>query len=160
MNGGRFQRTINYHSRIACCRIFWRTAFSILPRLGSWVRIPSPAPDFLKKISGLERSFGAAFCFPGLRAVVGEARGKQRDACRGAYGDRTDRSGHPSPSHLRALPCASGTIRSPTPFTLGSSPGWCRPLARMHNRRSDGHECLMCHRLSPNAPAPAAPPEP
>ena len=57
-----------------------------LPRLGSRVRIPSPAPDFLKKISGLERSFGAAFCFPGLWAGVGEALGKQPAAgCGGRW---------------------------------------------------------------------------
>ena len=53
-----------------------------LPRLGSRVRIPSPAPNFLREINGLERSFGAVFCFPALVWETGEAWGKQQEACR------------------------------------------------------------------------------
>src|SRR3984885_11085265 len=55
-----------------------------LPRLGSRVRIPSPAPKFLKEISDIVRSFGAFFCFPALACRAGEAWGKLREAgCRG-----------------------------------------------------------------------------
>ena len=50
-----------------------------LPRLGSRVRIPSPAPNFLKEISFLERSFGAVFCFPASLCETGEAWGKQQE---------------------------------------------------------------------------------
>jgi hypothetical protein len=53
-----------------------------LPRLGSRVRIPSPAPKFLKKSNRLERSFRAAFCFPARGSETGEAWGKQQEACR------------------------------------------------------------------------------
>ena len=51
-----------------------------LPRLGSRVQIPSPAPGFLREIKALERSFGASFCFPALGAGAGEAPGKQQEA--------------------------------------------------------------------------------
>jgi hypothetical protein len=44
-----------------------------LPRLGSRVRIPSPAPIFLKEIRCLERSLGAVFCFLDPSAKPGEA---------------------------------------------------------------------------------------
>jgi hypothetical protein len=65
-------------------RMLWRLKSAILPRLGSWVRIPSPAPDFLKKMKRLRRSFGAVFCFLGLACRAGEAWGKLREAsCRG-----------------------------------------------------------------------------
>jgi hypothetical protein len=37
---------------------------STLPRLGSRVRILSPAPDFLRKVSDLERSLGLYFASP------------------------------------------------------------------------------------------------
>src|SRR6266404_3967825 len=38
-----------------------------LPRLGARVRIPSPAPIFLKEIRRLERYFRAVFCSPRSR---------------------------------------------------------------------------------------------
>jgi hypothetical protein len=56
--------------------------FPTLPRLGSGVRIPSPAPKFLKKSNRLERSFRAVFCFPARVSETGEAWGKQQEACR------------------------------------------------------------------------------
>ncbi len=60
-----------------------RRRHATLPRLGSRVRIPSPAPDFLNEIIVLKRSFGAVFCFPAHRAGAGEAPGKQPASCRG-----------------------------------------------------------------------------
>jgi len=36
-------------------------AFHLLPRLGSWVRIPSPAPDFITKIKDFEAALRAVF---------------------------------------------------------------------------------------------------
>ena len=51
-----------------------------LPRLGSRVRIPSPAPNFLKEINSLERSFGAVFRFPRPGRETGEAWGKHQKA--------------------------------------------------------------------------------
>ena len=57
-------------------------AATILPRLGSRVRIPSPAPDFSREISFLERSFRAVLCFPARASETGEAWGKQQEACR------------------------------------------------------------------------------
>src|SRR5580693_826507 len=44
----------------------------------SRVRIPSPAPDFPREISFVERSFGAFFCFPAPGTKTGEAGGKQQ----------------------------------------------------------------------------------
>jgi hypothetical protein len=67
-------------------RIPWRattlfdaknSAHATWPRLGSRVRIPSPAPNFLKEINFLERPFGAVFCFPASLSKIGEAEGKQ-----------------------------------------------------------------------------------
>src|SRR5580704_1010845 len=49
-----------------------------LPRLGSRVRIPSPAPVFLKEISDFERSFGAVGRFPAPNVRAGEAWGSTR----------------------------------------------------------------------------------
>jgi len=51
-----------------------------LPRLGSRVRIPSPAPGFLKEIKKLEDALRGVFCFPDIGAKIGEAGGKQRKA--------------------------------------------------------------------------------
>src|SRR5260370_41020571 len=71
-----------------------------LPRLGSRVRIPSPAPNFLKKISDMDRSLGIAFCFPALACSAGEAWGKLREAgCRG----RTAAFGMGKAPNLRLL---------------------------------------------------------
>ena len=52
-------------------------ATTTLPRLGSRVRIPSPAPNFLDEVNGLEQFFGAFFCFPASLSEIGEAWGKQ-----------------------------------------------------------------------------------
>ncbi len=76
---------------------------NLLPSLGSRVRIPSPAPGFLKNLSRLERSSGAAFFFPSLQAMVGEALGKPPEAGRGG----------------RAARC--GTAWTPTPSPFGSA---------------------------------------
>jgi len=58
--------------------------FATLPRLGSRVRIPSPAPNFFKNINLLERPFGTILCFPAGLGEPGEAWGKRQ---------REDRSG-------------------------------------------------------------------
>jgi hypothetical protein len=52
-----------------------------LPRSGSRVRIPSPAPIFFRLINESEGSVGVFFCFPASGREAGEARGKQ--ACSG-----------------------------------------------------------------------------
>ena len=86
-----------------------------MPRLGSRVRIPSPAPDFIKELSGLERSFGAAFCFPGLWTGVGEALGKQQGA---DCGGRPNALG--TGLHSNRLPRAG--LRAPLASPIQSSP--------------------------------------
>jgi hypothetical protein len=60
----------------------------LLPRSGSRVRIPSPAPIFFKQISELKRSFGVVFCFPVSDAKAGEAGGGSR-LRRNATGSRS-----------------------------------------------------------------------
>jgi hypothetical protein len=69
-----------------------------LPRLGSRVRIPSPAPNFLEEINGLKRSSGAASCFPAPLVETGEAWGKEdrsgRTATFGICRPPMSRAGH------------------------------------------------------------------
>ena len=93
------------------CRIPPNRVTAILPRLGSWVQIPSPAPVFLNKFRGLERSFGAVFCFPAHRVGAGEAMGKQPASCCGirpaAFG-----TGDTPISHRSAQPAGSVTSTS------------------------------------------------
>jgi hypothetical protein len=72
---------------------------STLPRLESRVRIPSPAPNFLKEMIGLERSFGAVFCFPDLDDETGEAWGKQQNACCSGPADASGMGMAPKPTN-------------------------------------------------------------
>lgn len=51
-----------------------------LPRLGSGVRIASPAPVFLREIKHLANALRGVFCFPGLALESGEAGGKHEEA--------------------------------------------------------------------------------
>jgi hypothetical protein len=98
-----------------------------LPRLGSRVRIPSPAPDFLNEIRVLKRSFGAVFCFPGLGVGIGEAPGKQPGSCRGispaAFGTGdtviSSRSARPAGS-VRGTSQPSGRMALSAPDTPGT----------------------------------------
>ena len=61
---------------MGCCR----GGSATLPRLGSRVRIPSPAPNFLKEINDFERSFGPVCRFPAPDVRAGEAWGKHQKA--------------------------------------------------------------------------------
>ena len=45
-------------------------AFHLLPRLGSRVRIPSPAPDFRRKVKDFEAALPGRFCLQGLGGAV------------------------------------------------------------------------------------------
>ena len=74
-------RTIRGHRRVG--GIVYERDVLTLPRSGSRVRIPSPAPIFFKQISESERSFGVVFCFPASDTTAGEAGGKQTGAKRG-----------------------------------------------------------------------------
>jgi hypothetical protein len=49
-----------------------------LPRSGSRVRIPSPAPIFFKQISESEGSCGVVFCFPASGTTAREAGGSRQ----------------------------------------------------------------------------------
>ena len=49
-----------------------------LPRSGSSVRIPSPAPIFLEQISCLERVLGILLCFPVASAHSGKHGGSKQ----------------------------------------------------------------------------------
>ena len=97
-------------------------AFHLLPRLGSRVRIPSPAPDFLNEIRVLKRSLGAVFCFPAHRVGAGEAPGKQPASCCGirpaAFG-----TGDTVISRRSARPAGSvGGMSQPSGRTALSAP--------------------------------------
>ena len=56
------------------------TQVTALPRLGSWVRIPSPAPNFINNFSILYASLACTFLLPRGRATAREAAGKQLGA--------------------------------------------------------------------------------
>ena len=49
-----------------------------MPRLGSRVRISSPAPISVRKLKRLKRSFGTAFCFRPQVRVSGKQEGSTR----------------------------------------------------------------------------------
>ena len=51
-----------------------------LPRLGSWVRIPSPAPRFFNIDIELRATLRGRCCFPASPVKAGEAWGKRRKA--------------------------------------------------------------------------------
>jgi hypothetical protein len=61
-------------------RIVSGCAISSLPRLGSWVRIPSPAPKFFTIDIELRATLRSARCFPTSPVEAGEAWGKRRKA--------------------------------------------------------------------------------
>jgi hypothetical protein len=66
------------NAHIGC--IATSVAFPTLPRSGSRVRIPSPAPNFFKLINESEGSVRDFFCFPASGVKAGEAGGKQQTA--------------------------------------------------------------------------------
>ena len=84
-----------------------------LRRLGSRVRILSPAPDFLEKISDIERSFEAVFCFPALACRAGEAAGSrlQRAHSRLWHGQGPGSDVTAAPSNTRASYLTRPTFR-------------------------------------------------
>jgi hypothetical protein len=65
---------------MANTRIGWRKKTMTLPRLGSWVRIPSPAPKFFTIDIELRETPRSACCFPTSPIKAGEAWGKRRKA--------------------------------------------------------------------------------
>jgi hypothetical protein len=107
-----------------------RRTFRLLPRSGSRVRIPSPAPIFFKQISESERSFGVVFCFPASDATAGEAGGSRlRRTAAGSWSSSAcaASSGH-DPSARHAATEAAGLGRKRRLWTRQCAAGAGHPV--------------------------------
>src|SRR5208282_4141965 len=71
--------SIDYRT-VAGGGIAYSSLIMTLPRLGSRVRIPSPAPKSLRDFNRLRAALRGRFCFPALGTKAGEAGGKQQKA--------------------------------------------------------------------------------
>ncbi len=81
-----------------------------LPRLGSRVRIPSPAPDFLRKIKDFEAALWGRFCFHGPLDGNSEAEWKHHAESRRR---RNRRFGGSNPESKRFWAGDSTRLASP-----------------------------------------------
>jgi hypothetical protein len=81
--------------------------------MGSRVRVTQAAPNFLKKISCLERFLGTVFCFPDPDAKVGEAGGKQQKAKSSGLSAATGIGSVPRPLFSARTTSRNGSRRAP-----------------------------------------------
>lgn len=121
----------SFYRGIAMWSVLEKSPSVFLPRLGSRVRIPSPAPDFRKEIKSLRGAFRGASCISGIApraprnhtATSGIRATTGRRAARDLSGSGQEpRPSVASPPGMRRA--GTGCLSA----TYGASPPACRPI--------------------------------
>jgi hypothetical protein len=149
-----FHQTGTRMSKLSSCTTWGETEWgesTILPRLGSGVRIASPAPKFFKKIICLKRSFGAV--------------SPPRQQNRGSMGEAAECNPLRTPGHIRQATTVGAPARdvSPCPpccaqrlqlaartkrYNASAGGRVCIPPCESRNR-CFAHSCIIAPRERP-----------